>query len=238
MKKLLLSTALMAITILGCKTKKAIITNNVENKQILNSENRNISKQELLKLFDDYVDNTFSKKYQGYQEIKTNIVDTINFFELAKLDTITLNRVQYLERLFPSKKQHATNILINHRIFGKIFDEVFDKKLLSYYDTTSKDFIKRNLVDSSLKYNKKYLENGKNIYCYNVIQIFKFDKDNGNETDTLSTYYLEDEISMFSVAFKYKKGLNYLGTTKDNKKAIQEEQERFLNDLRRAKKIR
>ena len=81
-------------------------------------------------------------------------------------------------------------------------------------------------------------ENGKNIYCYNVIQIFKFDKDNGNETDTLSTYYLEDEISMFSVAFKYKKGLNYLGTTKDNKKAIQEEQERFLNDLRRAKKIR
>jgi len=238
MKKLLLSTALIAITILGCKTKKAIITNNVENKQILNSENRNISKQELLSNFDSYIENEFSKKYDGYQEIKTNIVDTINFFDLAKLDTSTLNRVQYLERIYPSKKQHATNILINHRIFSKNFDEVFDKTLLSYYDTTSKDFFKRNLVDSSLKYNKRHFESGKNKYCYNVIQIFKFNKDNGNETDTISTYYLEDEISMFSVAFKYKKGFNYLGTIKDNKKAIEEEQERFLNDLRRAKKIR
>jgi hypothetical protein len=237
MKKLLLSTVLFSIILLGCKTKK-ILTNNVNNKQIITLNDKNVSKNELLTYFDNYIQNDFSKKYKGYQEIKTDIVDTINFYDLASLDTSNLTRMQYLERIIPSKKQHAININITYRVFGDIFGDIFDKTLLSYYDTTSKNFTKINLLDSSLKYNKKYIDNGKNTYCYNVIQIFKFDTESGNETDTITTYFLEDEIFMFSVAFKYKKGINYLGTIKQNKNAMYKEEERYIKDFKRAKKIR
>jgi hypothetical protein len=184
--------------------------------------------------FKGFLKKTIASNFDYYSPIQTMYSDSIKMKDLFNLDTSALNKVEIFRKILDSRKLIAVSNQMTARLQKKINKNIIDNKVLKFYDTTDINYRNINLIDSSLKYNQNMAND--ESYSFLIVHIFNFkNRDNITITDTALFRYMPKPIRVVSTANAYKKGFNYMGTTKFNRDILNEEKEILLEKRKKNK---
>ena len=175
-----------------------------------------------------------AKKSNFYMPIKTIYGDSAKLKDFFSADTSLINRNMYLSKLMDTRKLSSVMNMHMAKIQKRINKNMVDDKILSFYDTTNIDFYKINLIDSTFKYNKEIIND--ESYTFKILHTFLYkNRDNITITDTAVVFYTPKTIRTVSHSTIFKKGFNFMGTTKFNRDIFKEELEILLEKAKNVK---
>jgi hypothetical protein len=178
-----------------------------------------------------YLRSKFAKKSNFYMPIKTIYADSAKVKDFFAMDTAAINKNLILAKLTDTRKMSSIMNIHMAKIQKRINKSMVDDKILSFYDTLNINYRKINLLDSTIKYNKDIAND--ESYAFRAYHIFTYqNRDNITIIDTASILYTPKTIRMVSHSTIFKKGFNFMGTTKINRDILKEELEILMEKAR------
>jgi len=178
-----------------------------------------------------YLRSKLAKKSNFYMPIKTIYGDSSKLKDFFSADTSLINRNMYLSKLMDTRKLSSVMNMHMAKIQKRINKSMVDDKVLSFYDTSNINYKKINLLDSTIKYNKDIVND--ESYSFRAYHIFTYqNRDNIAITDTATILYTPKTVRMVSHSTIFKKGFNFMGTTKINRDILKEELEILMEKTR------
>ena len=199
MKKLLLSLTLFSMTLL--------LTSFVFKTNFLNND------EKIKKLVETSIKETISKSCKDYKSISLNVKDSILISEFISLDSIMMsNMINYdTSDFFRAMKKE--NIKFSLGYLQKVNPNIIDNDVQKMY--MEKNYSIMTIHKALINYINDNKLNYKNKYLSTCVNIFTFKDELGvTQKDTAMFMYTPEKIRLFSLASKYEKGVNFVGSHK------------------------